>query len=153
MVEQRTLNPLADSSSLSWPTAKESEGLGAKREAQNGGGRRLACTPVDEAELRAAIDRLTGALAMAGDDVIAELVSERRALRKELGEADVRNVVQFYQRPLANFIHAQMEPHFWQKATAFDARVHLGLRGAAASDSERRFAILLEDDGTRVRPS
>jgi hypothetical protein len=63
---------------------------------------------------------------MAGDDVIAELVSERRALRKELGEADVRNVVQFYQRPLANFIHAQMEPHFWQKATAFDARVHQG---------------------------
>jgi hypothetical protein len=34
--------------------------------------------------LRAAIDRLTFALTTASDDVIAELVTERRALREEL---------------------------------------------------------------------
>lgn len=41
-------------------------------------------------------------------------------------EIDVRNVVLYYQRPLASLIHAQMEPHFWQKATSFEARVHRG---------------------------
>lgn len=46
-------------------------------------------------------------------------------------EGDVRNVVLFYQRPLANFVHAQMEAHFWQKATAFEARVHQGFESPA----------------------
>jgi hypothetical protein len=36
--------------------------------------------------LRAAIDRLTFALTTASDDVIGELVTERRALREELRE-------------------------------------------------------------------
>jgi hypothetical protein len=43
------------------------------------------CTPPpDEVVLRAAIDRLTFALTTASDDVIGELVTERRALREEL---------------------------------------------------------------------
>lgn len=41
---------------------------------------------MDEATLRGAIDRLTRALLTAADDVIAELVSERAALRAELRE-------------------------------------------------------------------
>jgi hypothetical protein len=41
------------------------------------------CTLPDEAVLQAAIDRLTRALATADDDVIAELVAERAALREE----------------------------------------------------------------------
>ncbi len=42
------------------------------------------CTPVDEATVQAAIDRLTSALATVDDDAIVELVAERRALREEL---------------------------------------------------------------------
>ena len=42
------------------------------------------CTPLDEATLQAAIDRVTAALATADDDAIAELVAERRAMREEL---------------------------------------------------------------------
>jgi hypothetical protein len=42
------------------------------------------CTPLDEAELQAAIDRLTRALATVDGNAIAELVAERRALREEL---------------------------------------------------------------------
>jgi hypothetical protein len=43
------------------------------------------CTsPLDEGELEAAIDRVTRALLTAGDDVIPELVAERRAMREEL---------------------------------------------------------------------
>jgi hypothetical protein len=38
------------------------------------------------AELQAAIDRLTRALATADDETVAELVAERRALREELAE-------------------------------------------------------------------
>jgi hypothetical protein len=42
------------------------------------------CTPLDEAELQAAIDRLTQALATVDGNAIAELVAEQRALREEL---------------------------------------------------------------------
>jgi len=40
--------------------------------------------PPDAATLEAAIARLTRALATADDDTIADLVSERRAMREEL---------------------------------------------------------------------
>jgi hypothetical protein len=43
------------------------------------------CSPLDEATLKAAIDRVTRALATANDDAIIELVAERRAMRVELG--------------------------------------------------------------------
>lgn len=53
------------------------------------------CTPPSqEAVLQAAIDRLTAALGTGSDNVIPDLVAERRALRDELrllheGSADV----------------------------------------------------------------
>jgi len=60
-------------------------------EALRAGGRRAVCTsvctPLDEATLRAAIDRVTAAIATADDDAIAELVCERRAMREELRES------------------------------------------------------------------
>jgi hypothetical protein len=45
---------------------------------------RSVCTPLDEATIQAAIDRLTVALTMAHDDEIPALVTERCALRDEL---------------------------------------------------------------------
>ena|ERR1700729_1720860 len=46
---------------------------------------------VEASVLRAAIDRITGALAMADDGAIVELVSERAALRAELRELEERD--------------------------------------------------------------
>ncbi len=56
-------------------------------------------------------------------------------LRTYLARDDsIRNVVTYYPRSLANFVHAQMQPHFWQKATAFDAIVHSGFASPAAAN-------------------
>jgi type III restriction enzyme len=54
----------------------------------------------------------------------SEVVAHLRTYLTE--DADVRNVVLYYQRSLASFVHAQMESHFWQKATAYEAKVHQG---------------------------
>ncbi len=102
---------------------------------------------------------------------------------------DVRNVLQYHEQRLAELIHAQMQEHFWQQATGYEAQVSRGFltldetsfnapEGVAISDfratiqnradirnmlfggfakslypvqkfdsdSERRFAVLLEDD-------
>jgi hypothetical protein len=88
LVEQRTLNPLADGSSPSWPTISDSEQLANGWESSREGVATAVCTSVcTSAEERIwglAIERLTRALATADDDVIPELVAERRALREEL---------------------------------------------------------------------
>ena len=58
-------------------------------------------------------------------------------------EEDVLNVLQYHERSLAEFIHRQMEPHYWEHAVAYEARVHDGfevLRGK-----------LITGDGTSVR--
>ncbi len=107
-------------------------------------------------------------------------------------EDDVINVLQYHQQTLVNLIHAQMQQHFQESASAYEAHVTRGFRtlrannySAAAdenvrdfrtaipegqrdrirtmvfggfhrclypiqkfdNDSERRFAVLLEDDG------
>jgi hypothetical protein len=56
------------------------------RQGVSGTVRTVIRTPLDEAALHAAIDRLTRALATADDETIAELVAERRSLREELRE-------------------------------------------------------------------
>jgi type III restriction enzyme len=49
------------------------------------------------------------------------------ALRANISEpAGVRNVVLYFQRTLAKLLHAQMQEHFWQSATSYDAKVHQG---------------------------
>jgi hypothetical protein len=90
LVEQRTLNPLADSSSLSWPTIDNSSPFRATGEVDVEGGAAAVCTyvctPIEAEEIQAAIDRLTRALATADDATIPEVVAERRALREDLAE-------------------------------------------------------------------
>jgi hypothetical protein len=89
LVEQRTLNPLADSSSLSWPTTNDSNHFDGTTLTENEGEKvavcRSVCTPLEEATFDAAIASVTRALAATDDPAIAaELVGERRALREEL---------------------------------------------------------------------
>ena len=72
------------------PTTRESEHLDANSDVSEEVSSDAVCTsvciPLAEADLEAALDRLTRALAMADDDAIPALVEERRALREELRE-------------------------------------------------------------------
>jgi hypothetical protein len=72
------------------PTARESEHLDANSDVSEEVRPDAVCTsvciPLAEADLEAALDRLTRALAMVDDDAIPALVEERRALREELRE-------------------------------------------------------------------
>jgi type III restriction enzyme len=41
-------------------------------------------------------------------------------------DSDIRKILQVYQRQIAALIHAQMQPHFWEKATDYEATVSRG---------------------------
>ncbi len=56
-------------------------------------------------------------------DLAGQLV---RHLRSYLSEEDARNVLIYYQKPLAAFVHAQMQEHQWEKATGYDVVVSKG---------------------------
>lgn len=54
---------------------------------------------------------------------------------------DIRKVLQCHQREIARFIHAQMQPHYWEDAEGYDVRISMGFTPlkecaytAAASD-------------------
>ncbi|MEW6245987.1 MAG: DEAD/DEAH box helicase family protein [Nitrospirota bacterium] len=56
-------------------------------------------------------------------DLAGQLVKH---LRSYLSEEDTRNVLIYYQKPLAAFVHAQMQEHQWEKATGYDVVVSKG---------------------------
>jgi type III restriction enzyme len=41
-------------------------------------------------------------------------------------EQEVRKVLRCYQRDIARYVHAQMQEHHWEKATAYETRVYKG---------------------------
>jgi len=47
-------------------------------------------------------------------------------LRSYLSEEDTRNVLIYYQNPLAAFVYAQMQEHQWEKTTGYDVVVTKG---------------------------
>ena len=49
-----------------------------------------------------------------------------RHLRSYLSEEETRNVLIYHQKPLAAFIHAQMQSHQWEKTTGYDVVVTKG---------------------------
>lgn len=49
-----------------------------------------------------------------------------RHLRGYLAEDDVRKVLRWRQRPIAQFVHAQMQVHYWEEAGGYDVRVSKG---------------------------
>lgn len=61
-------------------------------------------------------------------DLLYKLAGQAVArLRSYLnGDAEVRNVLLYYQRHLAGLIHAQMQAHRWESATAYEAQVTKG---------------------------
>ncbi|MCP9469659.1 MAG: DEAD/DEAH box helicase family protein [Nitrospira sp.] len=56
-------------------------------------------------------------------DLAGQLVTH---LRSYLSEEDARNVLIYYQKQLAAFVHAQMEAHQWEKAAGYDVVVSKG---------------------------
>ena len=57
-------------------------------------------------------------------ELAGQMVSHLRGYLK--GEEDVKNVLQYYQRALADSIHAQMQKHHWEKASGYDVVVRNG---------------------------
>lgn len=57
-------------------------------------------------------------------DLAGQLVEHLRSYLDD--EDDIRNVLQYYQRPLAEFIHAQMLEHHWEKVAGYDVEVRKG---------------------------
>ena len=109
-------------------------------------------------------------------------------------EEDVKNVLQYHQKSLANLIHSQMQEHYYEEATGYEAHISKGfisLKSATYSaskdepvrnfrapvddrqnirsmlfggfkkslypvvkfdsDSERRFSVILENEGDVIR--
>jgi type III restriction enzyme len=57
-------------------------------------------------------------------DLAGQMVKHLRSYLKDEGE--VLNVLQYYQRQLAEFIHAQMQAHHWEKASGYEVVVSKG---------------------------
>jgi type III restriction enzyme len=57
-------------------------------------------------------------------DLAGQLVKHLRGYLKDEGE--VHNVLQYYQRQLAEFIHSQMQAHHWEKVVGYDVVVSKG---------------------------
>jgi len=49
-----------------------------------------------------------------------------RHLQSYLSQDDTRNVLQYHERQIAEFIHVQMQPHYWEKAAGYEVVVTKG---------------------------
>lgn len=60
-------------------------------------------------------------------DLLYELAGQVVAhLRKRLDESGTRNVLQYFQKPIAEIVHLQMLDHAWEKAAGYETVVHAG---------------------------
>lgn len=71
-------------------------------------------------------------------DVLFDLAGQVvRHLLSYLSQDDAKKVLQFYLRPIATFVHAQMQPHYWEEpAAGYEVKVTHGfveLRSSAYS--------------------
>ena len=57
-------------------------------------------------------------------ELAGQLVNHLRGYLKD--ESELTNVLQYYQRQLADFIHSQMQAHHWEKASGHDVVVSKG---------------------------
>jgi len=72
-------------------------------------------------------------------------------LQSYLEEDETRNVLQYYQRQLAEFIHAQMQEHQWESAVDYEVKVSKGFSTlkqsafTAAADGVKHFRETVTD--------
>lgn len=76
-------------------------------------------------------------------DLLYDLASQTvRHLGSYLDEEDTRKVLIVYQRPIAEFIHAQMQAHYWEDSVEYEAKVTKGfvpLKESAFTQTEAAF--------------
>jgi type III restriction enzyme len=60
-------------------------------------------------------------------DLLYDLASQvTRHFRAYLEDEDIHKVLRVYQRPIAELIHAQMQPHFWEETSGYEVQVSRG---------------------------
>lgn len=80
-------------------------------------------------------------------DLLYDLAGQVVAhLKSYLSEEDARRVLRCFQKPIAEFVHAQMLEHYWEEATGYEVQVSKGFTElkpsaytAAASEPVRDF--------------
>ena len=86
-------------------------------------------------------------------DLLYELAGQTvEHFRGYLSEDDTRKVLRCFQRPIAQFIHSQMQEHYWEEATGYEVKVSKGFTElkpcaftATATDGIRDFHHAPED--------
>jgi type III restriction enzyme len=61
-----------------------------------------------------------------------QVVAQLRSYLKD--DEEVTNVLQFYQRPLADLVYAQMQDHYWESQSELEVRVSKGFETLRASN-------------------
>ncbi len=60
-------------------------------------------------------------------DLLYDLASQTvNHFRGYLSEEDTRKVLRCYQKPIAQYIHSQMQAHYWEEATGYEVKVTKG---------------------------
>ena len=79
-------------------------------------------------------------------DLLYELAGQMvQHLLSYLNEDEAQNVLQYYQRQLAEFVHAQMQNHLWESAVDYEVKISKGFSAlkqsafTAAADGVRHF--------------
>jgi type III restriction enzyme len=86
-------------------------------------------------------------------DLLYDLAGQMvKHLLSYLSEEDARNVLMYHQKQLVTFIHAQMQAHYWEKATGYDVEVRKGFTAlkpsaytATATDTIHDFRQTVQD--------
>jgi type III restriction enzyme len=86
-------------------------------------------------------------------DLLYDLAGQMvKHLLSYLSEEEARNVLIYHQRQLVEFIHVQMQAHYWEKATGYDVVVRKGFTElrpsaftAATTESIRDFRQTVQD--------
>lgn len=60
-------------------------------------------------------------------DLLYDLATQTvQHFRSYLSEEDTKKVLRFYQRPIADFIHVQMQEHYWEETVGYEVRISRG---------------------------
>jgi len=83
-------------------------------------------------------------------NLAGQVVRHLRGYLKD--EDEVRNVLIFHQRPIANLVHTQMQQHAWEKASSYEAVVSHGFSevrpqafAAPADEAMRNFEVPVDN--------
>ncbi len=83
-------------------------------------------------------------------DLAGQMVAHLRSYLKD--DEELTNVLQYHQRSIAQFVHAQMQEHYWEKTVGYEANVSKGFEtlrpnsfAALAGQDVKQFRAPLDD--------